>query len=102
MRLLLTLALLKQLQVNGVGHRLVAGVGWVRVVSTVVNYKQPRRGVRVAQYSIEVDHPVIHAAQADPRVDRLALDFVRGREGRERGSRDKKPFKRSQGAAVDF
>src|SRR5438105_569404 len=74
----------------------------MRMVSAVVNYKQPRRGIRVAQYSIEVDHPVIRAAHANPRVDRLALDLVRGRKDRKRSSRDKKPFKGSQGAAVDF
>src|SRR5439155_13025302 len=72
------------------------------MVTAVVEGKDPRREIRVAQYPIEVEHRVIFAARAEPGIERLALDFLRRREDRERCSRHEKPFNRIQGAAVDF
>src|SRR5260370_29914472 len=68
----------------------------------VVERKYPRRGIRIAQYPIEIDDGVVLSARADPRVDRLALSLLRGREDRKGSSRDKKPLKRCQGASVNL
>src|SRR5260370_13420631 len=71
------------------------------MVSAVVERKYPRRGIRIAQYPIEIDNGVVLSARADPLIDRLALCLVRGREDRKGRSRDKKPLIRRQGASVN-
>src|SRR5260370_325683 len=71
------------------------------MVSAVVERKCPRRCIRIAQYPIEIDNGVVLSARADPRIDRLALSLVRGREDRKGSSRDKKPLIRCQGASVN-
>ena len=83
-------------------HCFVAGVGWVRMVSAIEQRKDLRRRTRVSQYTIEIDHRVVLAAQANPGIDRLALHFLGRREDGERGSRQEEPFHRSKGAAVNL
>lgn len=65
-------------QVDGVGQRFIAGVGWMAMVSAVERRKDLRRGIGIAQYRVEIDYPVVLTPQADPRIDRLALDFPAG------------------------
>src|SRR5205809_593361 len=100
--LLSPLTVRKQPQVDGIRQRLVTGVGWVPVVSAVIESKDLTRGIRVTEHAIKVDHIVIFSAGADPRIDGLALDLVRGRKDRDWGSRNEKPFHRVQSAAENF
>src|SRR5258708_4251865 len=92
----------EQLQVHGIGQRLVAGIGRMPMVAAVVERKYPRRGIGVTQYPVKVEDLVILTAAADPCIDRLTLDLTRCCEDRERGSRHQKPFHRSQGAAENL
>jgi hypothetical protein len=63
----------KQRQIDGVRHRFVASVRWVPMISAVVKRQQARRGIRVAEYLVEIDYTVIPATRADPVVDRLTV-----------------------------
>lgn len=71
------------------------------MISAIVGRKYPRRVIRIAQYSIEVDDGVVFPAVADPRIHRLPLGLFREGEDRKRGSRHKKPFNRCQSASVN-
>src|SRR4051812_26212488 len=51
----------------------VASVRWVPLISAVVKRQQARRGIRVAEYLVEIDYTVILATRADPVVDRLTV-----------------------------
>ena len=99
--LLSPLAVPKQPQVDGIRQRLVTGVGWVPVVSAVIESNDLTRGIRVTEHAIKVDHIVIFSAGADPRIDGLALDLLGGRKDRDWGSRQEKPLHRRQSAAED-
>ena len=81
-------------QVDGVRHRLVAGVVRMQPVVGMQVRPEPRRVLRVADRGGEVDHAVVGAAGTDPVVQRLPLRFpcLRPVEG---------AFEREQGAAVD-
>ena len=81
---------------------MVTGVGWVPVVSAVIESKDLTRGIRVTEHAIKVDHSVIFSAGADPRIDGLALDLPGGRKDRDWGSRNEKPLHRIQGAAENL
>ena len=60
-------------EIDGVGHRLIAGVVGVEVIARIVlRLDLLGRGL-VAQQGIEVDYAVEFAAVADPVVYRLAL-----------------------------
>src|SRR5215831_3544139 len=72
------------------------------MISTVERRKDSRGGTRVAKYRIEIDHSVIPLAQANPRVDPLALDLVGGRKDREWRSRDNEPLIGGQCGAIDL
>ena len=67
----------EQGQVDGVRHRLVAGVGRVQPVAAVQVPPEPRRLLGVAHRGVEVDDPVVGAARADPRVESLPLGLAR-------------------------
>src|SRR5207249_1144980 len=100
--LLSPLAFSKQPQVDGVRQRLVTGVGWMPVVSAVVESKDLTRRIRVSEHTIEVDHIVIFSAGADPLIDGLALGLADERKDRDWGSRNEKPIHRGQSAAKNF
>ena len=100
--LLWPLAVPEQTQVDGIRQCVVTGVVGVPVVSAVVESKDPGRGIRVTEHTIKVDHIVIFSAGADPRIEGLALDLLRGRKDGEGGSRQEKPLQGGQGAAEDF
>jgi hypothetical protein len=72
------------------------------MVSAVIEWKESRREIRIAKDPIEIKHRVIFSACSNPRVDRLALDLLRRRKNRKRSFRDKKPFNRSERAAVNL
>src|SRR5262249_37779618 len=72
------------------------------MISTVERRQDSHAETRVAKYRIEVDHSVILAAQANPRVDRLSLALVGGRKDREWRSRDNEPFIGGQCGAIDL
>jgi hypothetical protein len=59
-------------EVDGIRHRLVAGVVWVQVVTAVVGGQQMQGVGWVADGLVEVDDAVEGAARADPVVDRFA------------------------------
>ena len=64
-------------QVEGIRHRLIAGVVGVQVIARVELGAQPFRIGRIARRGLEIDHGVERAAGADPRIhrgaDRLAI-----------------------------
>lgn len=84
----------ERVQVDGLGHRLHAGVVGVQVVSGVVGREYRVRVGRVGERAIEVDDRVVGTAGPDPVVDRVPdLLVVRGvvaelvaLDGRERGA----------------
>src|SRR2546425_54700 len=85
--------LLEQLEVDGVGHHLVAEVVRVQVVAAVVPRQEERRVAWIPRDRVEVDHGVVRPTRADPSVDRLAVGLPRaGRPRRgQRGAVDLDP-----------
>ena len=98
---LLPIVVREQPQIDGFSQRFIPRIGWVSMVSAVVARKYPRRGIRIAQYPIEIDDSVVLSAGADPGIDRLPFSFVLEREDRKRSSRYKETFNRCEGASVD-
>src|SRR5436309_14146495 len=67
--------LLEQGEIDRVGHRLIAGVVHVEVVSGVVLLLNLGRRHRVAHRGVEVDDAVVRLAGPNPVAERLALGF---------------------------
>src|SRR5919106_3441594 len=66
----------EQLQIDRVGHRLVARVLRVEVVARVEVGPDVLGIARVTRRGVEVDHTIESAARADPPIDRLPLRLL--------------------------
>src|SRR2546426_7149197 len=90
----LSMLRLEQLQVGGLRHGLIPGAVRVEKVSGMIPGEKPGRTLRIAHGRIEINHPVVDAARANPVVDRrahsLALRRVAARS-----------LERRQGRTVD-
>src|SRR5215471_656158 len=71
---------LKQLQIDGLAHRLVAGVIWMEVVAAVIGCGDRGRTSCIGKNAIEVDDAVEGAARPYPVIDGLAFCLLVGRE----------------------
>src|SRR4051794_7736914 len=72
------------------------------MIATVEARQQLRPMVRIAKHAIEVDNTVELTSRTNPLIDLLALCLPCQRKHGERGSRQKKPFQRVEGAGKDF
>ena len=77
----------EQAQINRIGHCFISGIGWVAMVSAIKSWTYPCRLTGIGQDAIEIDHCIVFPAAADPRIDGLPLDLIRGCPDRKRGSR---------------
>src|SRR5256885_15886820 len=69
----------KEVEIDRVGHRLVAGGAGVQVVAAVVGRLEPQRVGRVLGRLGEVDEPVEVPGRLDPGVELLPLLLQRRR-----------------------
>ena len=100
-QLVLLLVVPKQLQVDGIGQCVVSQVVGVPVISAVVERTDPGRRGGITQHTIKVHYPVIFSACADPRIDGLTLDLLRGCKDRKWRSRQEETVHGGQSAAED-
>src|SRR5882762_4927658 len=91
--------LLKQLQIDGLAHRLVAGIVWMKVVAAVVGGGNRARMSRIRDDAVEVDEAVEGAARAYPVVHGQAFGLLFGREISLIGASREGIFERRQRAA---
>src|SRR5262252_1265010 len=71
---------LKQLQIDGLGHRLVARVIWMEVIAAVIGCRDRSRASWIGKNAIEVDDAIKGAARAYPIIDGLAFCLFVGRK----------------------
>src|SRR5215831_12621018 len=71
---------LKQLQIDGLAHRLVAGVIWMEMVAAVIGCSDRGRTSCIGKNAIEVDDAVEGATRPYPVIDGLAFCLLVGRE----------------------
>src|SRR5690242_16884963 len=74
---LLTLRSLKELKVDTVGHRLIAGVVRMQMVPAVVRLQKLAGVFRIASGTVEIDHAIEIFCAAYPCIYGLALRFAR-------------------------
>src|SRR5713226_7235046 len=72
--------LLKQLQIDSLAHRLVAGIVWMKVVAAIIGGGNRARAGWICNDAVEVDEAVEGAAGPYPVVHGQAFGFLVGRE----------------------
>jgi hypothetical protein len=56
----------EQVEIDGVGHRRVAGVARMQMVAGIERGEELFRLVGIPRHTIEIDHGIVGVARADP------------------------------------
>src|SRR5664279_2607644 len=76
----------EQTQIERIRESFVSGIGRVTMVSAIKGRKYPCRLTGITQDAIEIDNGIVFPAAADPRIEGLSLELIRGGPDRERST----------------